>query len=119
MTPTLDLFTAPNPAPGHALASNTRRWCEGDLVLHGRDPKNREMLLRVMGYRSGTHAECRFVSPRYAGNPDARKSRHAMAATQIIALVNLHDPRRFGVAVENAEDNRHPIPPRAPRERKS
>lgn len=112
MTGALDLFSAATPSP----APNQRRWQAGDQVLHQRDPKQKEMLLVVLGYHSKTHVQCRFVYAGYAGSKLARKNPHALAAVQIIAVHHLLDPRPFGIKVTNAEDALFPNFKELPRE---
>jgi len=75
--------------------ANTRRWEKGDLVLHDADAKRPEMLMRVVGY--GPDGRC--VTVYAVANEMNKDPQRKKPARWENPSAMLHDPARFGVAV--------------------
>lgn len=71
--------------------ANSTRWKLGDYVIHDADAKNERMLMVVTGCTN----EGTYIT-RYA-NKDVCQKRYQNP------LRALHDPRRFGIEVPNAQ----------------
>lgn len=72
--------------------ANTRRWAPGDVVIHDMDAKRAAMLTVVVGYTRSGDVRTVYREPalraQWRGRPIVNR------------LAVLHDPARFGIAVE-------------------